>query len=165
MELENQSTKQTYIKLLVDTLKKKSEVLGHLMELTELQESIINLEPFDEDQFLDVVSKKEEQLEVLATLDNGFEQLYDSVKVELTEGKMNYVEEIQEMKELITLITDYSVKLQAMEKRNRAKLEIIFSNKRIEIKNARASNRMVTNYYKSATQQQVPQSYFYDKKK
>lgn len=165
MDLENQSTKQTYIKLLVDTLKKKSEVLRHLMELTELQESIINLDPFDEDQFLAVVSKKEEQLELLATLDNGFEQLYDSVKEELAEGRMNYAEEIKEMKELITLITDFSVKLQVLEKRNRAKMEIIFTNKRREIKNARANNMAVTNYYKNTSQQQVPQSYFYDKKK
>ncbi|MDF2944215.1 MAG: hypothetical protein K0S01_3073 [Herbinix sp.] len=164
MELENHTTKQAYIQLLADTLKKKTEVLDLLMNLSEQQDSIISSEDFDEEQFLQTITLKEEQIDSLTKLDAGFEQLYESVKVELETGRAKYTIEISALKERITEITDLSVKLQALEKRNKSKLEVLLAQKRKVIKNSRISNQTAANYYKTMAKQHEAQSVFYDKK-
>lgn len=164
MGIDNQTTKQTYIGLLAEILRKKLEVLKLLMELSEQQEQILSSEAFDEDQFLTTIDQKEEQINRLNTLDEGFDKVYNGVKQELSEDKVSYTSEILLMKDLITEITDMSVKLQAIEKRNKEKLEQVLVEKRKEIKNFRVSNQTATNYYKTMAQQHEAQSYFYDKK-
>ena len=164
MELENHTTKKAYIQLLEDTLNKKLQVLRILLDMTNQQESIIASETFNEDEFLQTISSKDEQIQILLKVDAGFEQLYESVKEELVTGKEKYVVEITAIKELITMITDLSVKLQAMETRNKSKLQTVLAKKRKEIKGSRVSNQMATNYYKTmANQHEIP-SFFYDKK-
>lgn len=164
MELENHSTRQAYIQLLLDTLRKKTEILSQLTNLTKQQEGFISSENFNEEEFLKTISLKEEQILALEKLDVGFEQIYDSVRDELNNSKGKYMKEITALKELIVEITDMSVNLQALEKRNKTKLELIFANKRREIKNSRLSNQTVANYYKNSIKQQEAQSFFYDKK-
>ncbi|MHB8129443.1 MAG: hypothetical protein ACYDEX_10625 [Mobilitalea sp.] len=165
MELENHATKQAYIQMLADTLRKKSEVLNLLMNLTEQQESLITSENFNEDDFLMTITLKEEQIQALTKLDLGFEQLYESVKEELETGKTKYATEITDLKERITNITDMSVRLQALEQRNKSKLEVLLAKKRKDIKGSRISNQTAANYYKTMANQHEAQSYFYDKKK
>lgn len=164
MEL-NGNAKQTYIQLLVDTLVKKHEVLSELMQITENQQSIINNDSFDEDEFLKTISLKEEQINSLSELDRGFELIYDRSREELNENRKEYASQITSLKELVTAVTDLSVKLQALEKRNRTKLETLLTNKRKNIKNSRLSNETVTSYYKNMSSKPETQSYFYDKKK
>jgi hypothetical protein len=164
MELENHTAVQTYIQLLADTLKRKTEVLNQLLELTERQELIIEAEDLNEEEFLRVISLKEEQLQVLDKLDSGFEKLYESVREELTLGKEKYKEQVNFLKEQISVITDLSVRLQTLERRNKAKLEVIFATKRKNLKNARISSQTVANYYKTISKQHEDQSFFYDKK-
>lgn len=166
MEIENHATRQAYIRLLADTQKKKLEILTQLMSLTEQQESLISSsDDFDEEEFLRIISLKEEQINALDKMDEGFQKVYDSVKEELITGKEKYEAEITTLKNLITDITDLSVKLQALEKRNKSRLEVYFSNSRKQIKNYRMNNKSVTNYYKTMTKQHEAQSFFYDKKK
>jgi len=165
MELENHATKQAYIQMLADTLRKKSEVLNQLMNLTEQQERLMISDNFNENDFLETISLKDEQIQALTKLDAGFDQLYESVKEELVTGKVNYATEITDLKERITYITDMSVKLQVLEQRNKSKMEVLLARKRKEIKGSRISNQTATNYYKTMVNQHEAQSYFYDKKK
>lgn len=164
MNIEDRPAKTTYIQMLIDILKRKSEVFGRLVDLTEQQEIMIGFEDFDEDKFSDTISKKDELINILNQLDNGFEQLYERVKDELISKKDIYRSEITIMQELITKLTDISVILQAMEKRNKLKLEAIFSNKRRAIKSSRVNGQMAASYYKSMANQ-IDKSIFYDKKK
>lgn len=165
MELENQTTRQAYIRMLSDILKKKLAILSELMNLTVAQEEIMKQEAFDEDEFSKTIDSKEKQLEALEKLDIGFDQIYDSVREELTTQKAQYYHEITEMQECITLITDLSVKLQALEKRNKSRLEQILSQKRRDIKQSRLNSKTVAKYYKTMANQGDVPSYFYDKKK
>jgi hypothetical protein len=134
------------------------------MQLTEQQESMITSDEFDDEEFFRIVTLKEERLTALSKLDDGFEQLFESVKEELFLSKEKYVKEITVLKQLIASITDVSVRLQALETRNKAKMDVYFSNKRNEIKRSRLSNKTVTNYYKTVTKQNEAESFFYDKK-
>lgn len=164
MNLENRAAKDAYVQLLCEVLTKKLIVLKELLVLTELQEKIIITDHLDEEQFDQVIVKKEEQIEILTKLDVGFEQIYESIKIELTENLQKYKDEIKGLQMIITDITDVNVKIQALEKRNKAKLDIYFANKRKEIKVSRVSNQTASNYYKTMSKQQKDQSFFYDKK-
>ena len=163
MEL-NDNAKETYIQLLIDSLGKKQEVLNELMQITIRQETIIASEGFEEDEFLKTIDLKEELIINLDEQDRGFEMVYDRVREELNDNRKEYVSQITSLKELVTNVTDLSVKLQALEKRNRSKLEALLVNKRKNIKNSRLSNETVSNYYKNMTSKPESQSYFYDKK-
>ena len=164
MELEKHLTSQAYIQLLIDTQKKKLDVLNQLKEKAEEQEKIIN-ENFDEDYFLQIISEKENLILILTELDDGFEQIYERVKEELKENKFRFETEIVTLKNYITSITDISVKLQALELRNKNKFDHILTQKRREIMKSKVSTQTAVKYYKTMTNQQEPQSYFYDKKK
>lgn len=165
MDLENNTTKKAYVQLLADILEKKLIVLKRLTGITEQQEKLISSDTlFEEELFLETISLKEEQIQNLSKLDTGFEQVYESVKEELDGNKENYVKEISLLKEQISNITDMSVKLQVLEKRNKSKLELVFTQKRREIKNARISSQTATSYYKSMANNHKPESFFYDKK-
>lgn len=165
MELENQTTKQAYIQMLSDILKKKLAILNELMKLTGAQEELLKRENFDESEFDQTIDLKSEQLEALSKLDVGFEQIYTSVREELETQRANYYHEIATMQDYITSITDLSVRLQAMEKRNKAKLEMILSQRRKDIKKSRVNSQTVAKYYKTMANQTDIPSYFYDKKK
>lgn len=165
MELHNNKTEQTYIQLLIDASKKKLEVLNNLMEITENQEKLMSLEAFDEDVFSQTIVQKEELLVSLDKLDSGFELIYDRAKDELLSNRYRYEVEIRTLQEYITSVTGISVKLQALEQRNKSKLELILSDKRREIRKSKVSNQTAANYYKTMTNQHEVQSFFYDKKK
>lgn len=165
MDLENHITKETYIQLLGEVLIKKVGVLDSLTALTAEQELLISNEPFDEDGFERIITEKEEQIQALEKLDSGFERIYESVKEELTGNKEKYMKQINTLKELITKVTDKGVALQAMEKRNKSKIEVLFAQKRKTIKSSRMSSQTAANYYKTMANQQEQESYFYDKKK
>ena len=164
MELNNE-VKQTYIQLLIDSLEKKYEVLEKLMKVTTGQQDLIDSDSFNEDEFMHTITLKEEQINKLSELDKGFEMMYDRIRDELNDNRKKYLSEITLLKELVTKVTDMSVKLQALEQRNKSKLEALLTSKRKNIKNARLSNETVTNYYKNMSGGKESKSYFYDKKK
>lgn len=163
MELNN-SFKRTYIQLLIDSLEKKYKILNDLMQVTLRQEEIINSADFDEKEFMRTVASKEKLIDSLSELDKGFELVYDRVREELKENGSMYKSEIVSLKDLVTKVTDLSVRLQALEKSNKTNLEAVLSKKRKEIGKVRLSNRTVSNYYKTMSGKTDSQSYFYDKK-
>jgi hypothetical protein len=75
-----------------------------------------------------------------------------------------YASEIVDMRDKIMAVTNASVKLQAMEKRNQLKAREAFAQKRRHIQNAKISNETASNYYKTMTKQHNVPSFFYDKK-
>lgn len=165
MDFDHGTAKQIYIQLLSEVLNKKTKVLEQMLELTLQQEGTISSEPFEEELFLQSIHHKEELLKELDGLDQGFEQIYGRVKEELEHNRYIYRKEIAGLQEQILYITDLTVKIQATEKRNKSKLDLIFATKRKSIKNSKMSSQMATNYYKTmANQYEVP-SIFYDKKK
>lgn len=163
MEL-NDNNKKTYIQIIIDSLNKKYKVLNELMQITSRQKAIIDADSFDEDLFMETISLKQEQIDKLSELDRGFELVYDRIREDLKTNSKEYQSEITSLKELVTKITDLNIKLQALEKSNKPKLESRLANKRQSIKKSRLSNQTVTNYYKTMSGGQETQSYFYDKK-
>lgn len=156
----------TYIKILLDSMKKKERIMQYLLGETKEQKQILLVEPFDIDNFEKSMERKELLIEQLNQLDDGFEIMYQRVKEELSKKREMYQTEIIELKKLIASVTDISIKIQALEQRNKRSMEQCLIKQKQEIKQVKISNQTATKYYNNmANQYQNNQSYFLDRKK
>ncbi len=153
-----------YIDVIIDGLHKKNEVLDEIIIMNGKQKEILSAEEFDMDLLEGNLEKKAELVEKLNHLDDGFTSVYDRIKEELPKHKEECADRIAVMKELISQITDKTVKIQSDEARNKAIAEQFFSKSKREAGNARRSSTMANNYYKSMRQiDSSPQ--FFDRQK
>ena len=155
----------TYIRMMLDILSKKESCLKELLELTTAQESILKGEEFDEDGFEGLIKQKGDLLRKLEEYDEGFQAIYNRVAAELQNNKEEHKEQILEMQRLITGITDLSVKLTALEEKNKTALEVLFREKRQNIRQFKVSKQTADKYYKNMIGMQTGASYFMDQKK
>ena len=80
-------------------------------------------------------------------------------------NKEEYKDQILEMQGLITRVTDLSVKLSALEEKNKASLEAKLQGKRQNIRQFKVSKQTADKYYKNMIGMQTGASYFMDQKK
>lgn len=153
-----------YLMIMVEALSKKIQILEQLMSYTKEQEALLEDEEWSMEKFQQLLDKKGELIDVLNTMDEGFEQVYERIEEELNGKKEIYATEILLMQQRIKEITDLSVKLQELEYKNKEKIEMQFSKKRNEIKNFRQSKDSVNKYYRIMSKTQIVDSAFLDKK-
>ena len=156
--------KRSYISILKDTLEKKVSILKDLLEVTLLQEKCISEDAYDSDEFEQAYSVKETLINQLNKLDEGFELIYEHVKEELSVNQIQYKEEILHLQGLIRQITEKSTQIQAIEMRNKSKIEAFFSHRKKQIKGYKVNSKRASSYYKNMADQHHGESYFYDKK-
>ena len=149
---------------MVESLTKKIEILEKLLEYTKAQEMLLEEGEFHMEEFSKLLDKKGELIDVLNTMDQGFEQVYERMEEEIKGKKEEHSHEILLMQERIRTITDLSIKLQELEYKNKEKVEIQFSQKKNEIKTFRQSKDNVNKYYRVMSKTQVVDSAFLDKK-
>jgi hypothetical protein len=136
-----------YINILLESLNKKSKVLGLLLCKNSLQEKAIKED--DTLAFEKLVEEKAVLIQELSNLDEGFETVFERVKEELSKNRKLYDTQIRIMQNLVREITDKSVCIQASEQRNKQTIEANFRNARLDIKNKRTSIKVANNYYKA----------------
>ena len=153
-----------YLMIMVESLTKKIEILEKLLEYTKKQEMLLEEEEFYMEEFSKLLDKKGELIDVLNTMDQGFEQVYERMEEEIKGKKEEHSHEILLMQERIRTITDLSIKLQELEYKNKEKVEMQFSQKKNEIKTFRQSKDNVNKYYRVMSKTQVVDSAFLDKK-
>lgn len=162
----NNNQNAAYIKVMVDTLGKKEEALKLLTEITKEQELLLKQEKFSMESFEEAMERKRSLIESLNQLDDGFEAFFKRIEVIIQAEKEIYRNELIEAQKIIGRITDMSVKLQAMEARNKEKFAMKLADQRQEIRNIKVSSQTAGKYYQHmANQHQEGQSYFMDKKK
>ena len=110
---------ETYISIMLQSLKKKAAVLDEIIRLDDLQKDRLTDSECPVEDFDQTVEDKGKLIEQLGQLDSGFEKLYAQVSEELQDNKEQYADEIRQMQSLIRSITDKSVKIQAQEARNK----------------------------------------------
>lgn len=160
----NQNT--VYLNVLIDTLRKKEELLNTLIKLTKEQENILADSILPLDRFDSVMEEKDKVIDHLNQAENGFEAIYQRVEKELPANKDQIKPEILKIQQLIRNITDKSMVIQAMESRNKDKLVMQLAGRRQEIRSFKATNHAADRYHQNmANQHQEGQSYFLDKKK
>lgn len=153
-----------YIAILIQSLKKKEELLDKIIGRNKEQKILFTDEDSDPDRLEENMQEKSGFVDQLNELDEGFQQIYDRVKSVLQKDKESYKEEIRRMQELITKITEKSATIQAQEQRNRELAVKRFSSVKMGIRKARASTRVASQYYKSMAKLNVVESQFMDEK-
>lgn len=156
---------ESYIAILEDSLVKKADILAHLQLLCQEQSDILDNADMTPEMFDENVQKKEVLITRLANLDDGFEQLYQRVSEELASNKDQYRDSIRHMQELIRDVTDKSVQIQAIEARNKEKVQTRFGEIRSQIREVKHSGRAVSNYYQTMMKMNAVEPQFWDSKK
>lgn len=138
-----------YLQIMIDSLKKKKDILIKIVSLNEKQNEILSKEELNQDAFENNMHEKGECIDELEKLDEGFQSVFDRIKEELSNNKQLYSDEISTMKKLIKEVTELGAKVEVQEARNKVKVEAMFRRERQEHKEAKRSASMAKSYYQN----------------
>lgn len=142
---------ETYMDILIQSLRKKLEILKEISEADEKQKMVLENVEGSVEEFDETVERKSTLIDQLEHLDNGFEKLYEHVKEELETGKEQYAAQIKDMQGYIRQITGLSMEVQAQEARNKELMTQKFAKAKEQGRSVRANSRAVTQYYQNMT--------------
>ncbi len=158
-------TDKDYIQLLADSLSKKSYLLDRLRAKNEEQRVYLTDKNLTTEDFERIVSEKDDIIAEITKLDDGFEVVYDRVKEILVRDRSLYKEEIAKMQEFIRRIVEKDASVRVQEKQNYELAQKKFKDVRKQIREAKASQKMVNTYYQNMMRQSAVESSIYDGKK
>jgi len=115
--------KNQYIPIMLQSLKKKEQILDAIMALNDRQREELENPSLDPDDFDKTIEEKAAQIETLEALDAGFQEVYEKVRDELNDNKDAYRDEIARMQDYIRRLTEKSAKIQVEEARNKSLME------------------------------------------
>lgn len=138
-----------YISVLAESLEKKLQVLGEIYQLCQKQAEVMANSPVDFEEFDRCMDEKDNCIQELDKLDEGFDMLYNKVGQELKTNKSMYARQIQCMQQTISDIMDKSTAIQALEERNKRAVEAAFAKERMEIGRGKRSLNVAMNYYRN----------------
>ena len=151
--------------VLVESLEKKSRILDEIMQENEAQDLLLKEEELDMEALDASANRMGELAEKLELLDDGFEAVYDRIRQELIENKSAYRTEIKRMQELIAVITEKVVSINAARMRNKLQAENRFKKSRQQIGKASSKMKVSQNYYNNMNRLNYVDPQFYDNKK
>lgn len=156
---------ENYLDILEESLQKKLKVLEKIAVYNQEQEQLlrkasVSLEELDEN-----MSHKDELIQKVTALDEGFETLYERIKEQLLTNKDDYKEQIRKLQQLISQVTEKGVSIQAQEARNKKLIEDYFKKERSQLRQNRQSSKAAYNYYKSVNNTNVVMPQMMDQKK
>lgn len=155
---------KNYVIALKESLQKKLDVLEEIYRISLQQSDILAKDPVDYEAFDIRVDDKDVCIQKLSELDEGFELVYSRVADELKAKPSEYKNEISDMKELISKITDKSTSIQALEERNKNAVTMALNKDRKALAEGKRSVNVAMNYYKSMNGLHAPEARFMDKK-
>lgn len=156
---------ENYLKVLEESLERKLQVMEKIQECSLCQQEILQAQNVNLDEFDRYVDQKDALIGELTTLDSGFETLYRNVEQELQDNRQKHAAEIRRLQELVTRVTEESVRIQAQEARNKKQVEDHFRRERAGIAQNRKNSKAAFDYYKSVSGAGYAESQFYDNKK
>ncbi len=151
--------------ILVESLEKKSRILDEIIKENEAQEILFKQDQLDMEALDASADRMGELAEKLELLDEGFEAVYDRIRQELIDNKSAYRQEIRRMQELIAVITEKIVSINAARMRNNIQAEQRFKKSRQQIGSASSQMKASKNYYNHMNSLNYVAPQFYDSKK
>ena len=151
--------------MLRESLQKKVSLLRDIIIRNEEQRDILRDEGASADDFQANVDAKDELVQQIVALDDGFESIFKKVERELSVSREKYADEIRRMQSLIQEITDLSEKVKSQEKTNADLARVKFSSIKSQVKKVRQSQKAVNNYYRNMMSANYYDPQFYDNKK
>ncbi|MCX4268330.1 MAG: flagellar protein FliT [Lachnospiraceae bacterium] len=156
---------KNYLKIMIGSLYKKIAVLDDISEENEKQRLLFLKEDIEPEDLEETLERKQELIDKLNELDEGFQSIYDRLKEELQGHPEKYKDEVKEMKELISQITGKSMVVQTEEERNKLAVQEYFSRFKSGIRQARTSQKAAVNYYNNMNKLNHIGAQFMDRKK
>lgn len=157
--------KNSYVDMMIESLRKKINILERIQQSNEKLEELAVQPEMDLEELKQLLDEKDGCIAEIAKLDEGFQTVYERLKEELQNNKQQYKTQIQLMQQLIREITDYTATIQAYEIKNRARVEEQFTKMRKNVRNVKTGVKVAQNYYKSMSKLNVIEAQFLDKKK
>lgn len=155
-----------YVVMLRESLEKKADILRVLLIRNKEQAAILQDPNTTPDDLEKNMNMKSELIDRIVMLDEGFEQLFNRVKVILEEDRDSYADEIKLMQELIRKVTDLTADVEATEYKNKEYAKTRFANIKKDIRETKKTNEVVTSYYRNMmAANKVDDPAFLDKKK
>ena len=156
---------QTYVDIMIQSLKKKIKVLEEIKRVNVVQKELLENDRADVDDFDVTVEAKSKLIEQMEQLDSGFDKLFERVREELQANKPAYTNQIKEMQTCIRKITDLSMEIQSQEAKNKDLMTQKFVSVRQKAKVVRTNSKAASQYYKNIMQLNVVDPQFMDNKK
>lgn len=159
------NTMDTYVDVLLTSLKKKEQVLERLDRIVEKEDHALKNADAGIDELNELEQQKGDLLAEMEQLEIGFEKVYERAGEELSKERQKYRPQIEQMQQYIKSITDLTVKIKAQEERNRQYMEAFFRSKKREIKQYHVGNQRMAQYNQHSADPVMGQSYFLNRKK
>lgn len=154
-----------YLVILEESLRKKLKVLEEIAVYNQEQEQFLRKESVSLEELDENMKQKDELIQKVTALDEGFETLYERIKEQLLADKDAYKEQIRKLQQLISQVTEKGVSIQAQETRNKKLIEDYFKKERSQLRQNRQSSKAAYNYYKSVNNTNVVMPQMMDQKK
>lgn len=155
----------SYIQILQDSLVKKLELLTRIEEKSLEQSRMLKSRDVDLTLVDFNMDEKATLINEILALDDGFEVLYEKIRVHLVPNKETYKEEIKVLQGLIEKVTEKSASIQAIEARNKAEMEVVFNNQKKNLQGKKNAMSVAKNYYQNMNKVQHVSPQFLDRKK
>ena len=156
---------EQYIEILIQSLKKKLEVLHDIQAMNEEQRVLLLDENLPPEDFEKNIQKKSDLIERLELLDNGFDEVYQRVRTQLQENQSLYKEQIGLLQTLIRDVTAAGSQIKAQEQRNYDLAVQKFSSIKKQIREVKTSYKAVSQYYQNMMKLNFVDPQFMDNKK
>jgi hypothetical protein len=154
-----------YIKVMIDSLRKKVSILDEIININNQQAKIIVDVKKNMVEYEASIDQKQILIDELNLLDDGFQALYNRIQEEIISNSTSHKEEIKEMQKLISIITDKSVEIQSGEEKNRQVIAQQFALLKRQVKGFKENRKIANQYYNTMQKIDYITPQFLDKKK
>lgn len=162
----NENENSVYVHMMVDSLKRKKQILLTLLSLTREQELLLKDDELDADRFSAIIEEKGGQIDALNKIDEGFDTLFQYVKREIHANRMAYQSQIQAMQKLIGEVSELGIQVEALEHQNSGHFKVYLANQRKNIRDFHLNNKSASSYVQNMANAYAPdQSVFFNQTK
>ena len=155
----------SYLNILQDSLIKKIDLLEQVEKKSLEQSEMIKGSKVDLELVDANMDEKAALIDEILKLDNGFESIYEKVREQLISNKEQFKVQIHNLQGLIAKVTEKSTAIQAIEARNKAQIDIVFSTQKREVQNRRNAMSVARDYYQNMNKVKHVSPQFLDHKK
>jgi len=155
----------SYLQILQDSLDKKLKLLVAIEKKSLEQAEMLKYSEVDLAAVDINMDEKAELIDKVLSLDEGFESIYAKIREHLTFNKEQYKEEIRTIKSMIEKVTEKSTSIQAIEARNKAQMEVVFSSQKKALQSRRSAMSVARDYYQNMNKVKHVSPQFLDQKK
>ncbi|MCQ2538421.1 MAG: hypothetical protein MJ124_08475 [Lachnospiraceae bacterium] len=147
--MNNSQNLAGYLRLMKDILARKRTAMNKIIDYTNAQAKVLAAEEFDDEAFDDYIGLKQAEIDKINELDDGFTAVYNKIEGDLKNNSKEFESIIKEIQGIITEVTDMSVKIGMLEKKNWDAFEKRRNEIKRTVKTFGVNRQTASSYYKN----------------